>query len=194
MARWGWSGLRRACASATGADADAGCPCACGRPGVAIRPGGQAVARPSRSPSYHHRVRLSRSQSRSRARSNNESANGSEASDRRQFSSPPACNVTVSSSSRNPRAGDGQAGGGIRCPASRPQPDYRSQHVPYVSGLDAYGRTSGRRRRRRCRLSDRASHFRTVPLARRHDHRRYVSIERRERVFFFLRIRQREVD
>ena len=93
--------------------------CACGRPAVAIRPGGQAVARPSRS--HSNRVVLSRSRSRQSreegSSSNNESANGS---DRRQFTTGRA------------RSGDGRAGADpMRNQPSRPHSLMHdsSQHV-----------------------------------------------------------------
>jgi hypothetical protein len=74
---------------------DGSCRCACGRPAVAIRPGGQAVARPSRSHSP------SRSRSRSRAR--RAAAITKAPTETTVVSSPPAC-----LSSRNSRAGDGR--------------------------------------------------------------------------------------
>lgn len=68
-----WSGGGWSWCSALRARWSMDVPCACNRPAVAIRPGGQAVVRPSPSPSRS---------SRSRAARSSESANGC---DRRQF-------------------------------------------------------------------------------------------------------------
>jgi hypothetical protein len=132
---------------------DGSCRCACGRPAVAIRPGGQAVARPSRS----HSNRVALSQSRAEGSSNNESANGN---DRRQFTTGLPVQSELASWRRP-----------TRNQPFRPQPDDSSQHVRVrlsLSGLDVV-----------VAVIVPPTSVRT--LAGRHDHRRYVSVLRRER-------------